>query len=130
MALNPGKARGRVRVFTTEIDYRSAALEWSDIIVMDRVPDDIPRLSGCVNARHTTPLSHTNVLATGWQIPNAIQLGALEMLAALDGKWIEYEVDAAASSISVAEIDEPAEAAPRPRTACAARSVRSARCSG
>src|SRR5207248_3267259 len=59
VALNPGKARGRVRVFTTETDYRSAALEWSDIIVMDRVPDDIPRLSGIVNARHTTPLSHT-----------------------------------------------------------------------
>ncbi|HKN52593.1 MAG TPA: PEP/pyruvate-binding domain-containing protein [Amycolatopsis sp.] len=114
VALNPGKARGRVRVFTTETDYRSAALEWSDIIVMDRVPDDIPRLSGIVNARHTTPLSHTNVLATGWQIPNAIQLGALEMLAALDGKWVEYEVDAAAASISVAELDEPAEAAPRP----------------
>lgn len=114
VALNPGKARGRVRVFPTEAEYRAATLEWSDIIVMDRVPDDIPRLSGIVNARHTTPLSHTNVLATGWQIPNAIQLGALESAAHLDGKWVEYVVGSQASEISLTEIDAPAEAAPRP----------------
>ncbi len=114
VALNPGKAHGRIRVFASDADYRDATLEWSDIIVMDRVPDDIPRLSGIVNARHTTPLSHTNVLATGWQIPNAIQLGALEKLAALDGKWAEYVVDAQASEVSVTEIGEPAESAPRP----------------
>lgn len=116
VALNPGKARGRLRVFASEAEYRAAAgtLEWSDIIVMDRVPDDIPRLSGIVNARHTTPLSHTNVLATGWQIPNAIQLGALESAAHLDGKWVEYVVGSQASEISLTEIDAPAEAAPRP----------------
>jgi len=114
VALNPGKARGRMRVFGSESAYRSATLEWSDIIVMDRVPDDIPRLSGIVNTRHTTPLSHTNVLATGWQIPNAIQLGALESVAQLDGKWVEYVVGSEASEISLTEIDEPAEAGPRP----------------
>ena len=114
VALNPGKARGRVRVFGSESAYRTATIEWSDIIVMDRVPDDIPRLSGIVNTRHTTPLSHTNVLATGWQIPNAVQLGALERMAELDGKWVEYVVDAQAPEISLTEIDEPAETASRP----------------
>ena len=114
VALNPGKARGRVRVFGSESAYRTATIEWSDIIVMDRVPDDIPRLSGIVNTRHTTPLSHTNVLATGWQIPNAVQLGALERMAELDGKWVEYVVDPQAPEISLTEIDEPAETASRP----------------
>lgn len=114
VALNPGTATGRLRAFRTEAEYRAATLEWSDIIVMDRVPDDIPRLSGIVNARHTTPLSHTNVLATGWQIPNAVQVGALAEIErrGLDGKWVEYTVDAQA--LSLREVDEPAEASAQP----------------
>ncbi|WP_410620162.1 PEP/pyruvate-binding domain-containing protein [Amycolatopsis sp. cmx-8-4] len=116
VALNPGTTTGRLRAFRTEAEYRAATatggLAWSDIIVMDRVPDDIPRLSGIVNARHTTPLSHTNVLATGWQIPNAVQLGALAEIdrRGLDGKWVEYTVDA--RSLTLREVDEPADAAP------------------
>ncbi|MEU0536460.1 PEP/pyruvate-binding domain-containing protein [Amycolatopsis tolypomycina] len=110
--LNPGTATGRVRAFHTEAEYRAAKLDWTDIIVMDRVPDDIPRLAGIVNARHTTPLSHTNVLATGWQIPNAVQLGALAEVErrGLDGKWVEYTVDAQA--LTLREVEEPADAAP------------------
>ncbi|RSM47868.1 phosphoenolpyruvate synthase [Amycolatopsis balhimycina DSM 5908] len=114
VALNPGTVTGRLRAFRTEAEYRAATPAWTDIIVMDRVPDDIPRLSGIVNARHTTPLSHTNVLATGWQIPNAVQLGALAEIErrGLDGKWVEYTVDTQASSISLTEVAAPAEAAP------------------
>ncbi|MEV7094621.1 PEP/pyruvate-binding domain-containing protein [Amycolatopsis sp. NPDC051045] len=116
VALNPGTVTGRLRAFRTEAEYRAATLDWTDIIVMDRVPDDIPRLSGIVNARHTTPLSHTNVLATGWQIPNAVQLGALAEIErrGLDGRWVEYTVATQASSISLREVAEPAEATPRP----------------
>ncbi|WP_439378188.1 PEP/pyruvate-binding domain-containing protein [Amycolatopsis lexingtonensis] len=112
VALNPGTATGRLRAFRTEAEYRAATLDWTDIIVMDRVPDDVPRLSGIVNARHTTPLSHTNVLATGWQIPNAVQLGALAEVErrGLDGKWVEYTVDAQA--LTLREIPEPAAATP------------------
>jgi phosphoenolpyruvate synthase/pyruvate phosphate dikinase len=112
VALNPGTATGRLRAFHSEAEYRAATLDWSDIIVMDRVPDDVPRLSGIVNARHTTPLSHTNVLATGWQIPNAVQLGALADVErrGLDGKWVEYTVDTQA--LSLREVPEPAAATP------------------
>ena len=60
---------------------RPTPLRWYDIIAMHRVPDDIPRLAGIINAQHTTPLSHTNVLAAGWGIPNAIQLGAFDRIA-------------------------------------------------
>jgi hypothetical protein len=114
VALNPGTVTGRLRAFRTEAEYRAATLNWTDIIVMDRVPDDIPRLSGIVNGRHTTPLSHTNVLATGWQIPNAVQLDVLAEIdrRGLDGKWVEYTVDTQASSISLTEVTAPAEAAP------------------
>ncbi|GAA2801954.1 PEP/pyruvate-binding domain-containing protein [Crossiella cryophila] len=111
--LNPGTATGRLRAFATDKDYAAAAntLEWFDIIVMDRVPDDIPRLAGIINAQHTTPLSHTNVLASGWKIPNAIQLGVLETIAEgkLDGQWVEYRVESGGTEISLTPAEAPAD---------------------
>lgn len=105
--LNPGTTTGRLRVLTSEDAYRAEPVRWHDILVMERMPDDIPRVSGLINARHTTPLSHTNVLAAGWGIPNAIQLGALTDLADLDGRWVELVVDPAAAELAVHPIDRP-----------------------
>lgn len=113
VCLNPGKAKGRIKVFNNEQDYqlRRSTLEWFDIIVMDRVPDDIPRVTGIINSQHTTPLSHTNVLASGWQIPNCIQLGVVDKIrgSLLEGKWVEYVVTADASEVVLKEIPAPAD---------------------
>ncbi|WP_228387356.1 PEP/pyruvate-binding domain-containing protein [Streptomyces katsurahamanus] len=110
--LNPGAAYGRLRVFHTEAAYRAAADPPGrhDIVVMPRVPDDIPRVAGMINAGHTTPLSHTNVLATGWGIPNAVQTGIVERLdaAGLDGEWVRYEVSADAAEARVEPAEPPA----------------------
>ena len=109
--LNRGSADGRLRAFRTHEDYKRAraTIEWHDIIVMPRVPDDIPRLSGIINAEHTTPLSHTNVLASGWQIPNAIQLGIFDQIdkQKLDGQWVKYSVSPDAAHIELQKIDRP-----------------------
>ena len=118
IALNVGAAKGRLRVFATEEAYRAAraTIEWFDIIVMRRVPDDIPRVSGIINAEHTTPLSHTNVLASGWQVPNAIQLGIMEQIAAshLDSQFVEYRVEQHAVAIAIEPIDRPAATLQKP----------------
>jgi hypothetical protein len=110
-ALNPGHSQGRVRAFRTEMDYRRAlpTIEWYDIIVMHRVPDDIPRVSGIINAHHTTPLSHTNVLASGWKIPNCIQLGIFDQLdkEGLHEQWVEYTVETQGTSASLVKIEKP-----------------------
>ena len=105
--LNPGTAEGTLRIFRTAEEYSQNRLAWHDIIVMAKVPDDIPRLTGVVNAEHTTPLSHTNVLASGWGIPNAIQLGALDSLAHLNGRWVRYTVDPHATEIGIEPIEQP-----------------------
>ncbi|GAA1676863.1 hypothetical protein GCM10009745_20230 [Kribbella yunnanensis] len=107
--LNPGTTTGRLRVFASEAAYRTTTdpVRWYDVLVMDRMPDDIPRVSGLINSRHTTPLSHTNVLAAGWGIPNAIQIDALTGLRSLDGAWVAVTVDAAAAEVSVTEISRP-----------------------
>lgn len=118
VALNPGEATGRLRLFQNEAEYRRAfpTLEWYDIIVMPRVPDDIPRVSGILNDQHTTPLSHTNVLAAGWQIPNAIELGILDRLVHedLDMQWVTYRIENNATAVHIAKTSRPSEISTRP----------------
>jgi hypothetical protein len=94
--LNPGEASGRLRFFRTHQEYAAAeaGLGWSDIVAMPCLPDDVPRVAGFVNTAPITPLSHTNVLASGWGIPNAI-VRDLEQLVekdGLDGAWVRYRV--------------------------------------
>lgn len=108
--LNAGEARGRLRVLSAESYKREApTIKWYDILVMDRVPDDIPRVSGIVNSQHTTPLSHTNVLACGWQIPNAVQIASRErvLLDGLDGQWVRYVVDPKATEVLFERVGAP-----------------------
>ena len=113
ISLNPGIAEGRLRCFHTDIEFHAAhaSIEWYDIIVMSRVPDDIPRVSGMINADFTTPLSHTNVLAAGWKIPNCIQRNIFEIIQKekLDSKWIRFEVAANGSKAEIKLQTEPKE---------------------
>ncbi|MEV0122233.1 PEP/pyruvate-binding domain-containing protein [Streptomyces sp. NPDC050703] len=94
--LNPGEATGRLRFFRTQEEYAAAeaGLGWADIVAMPCLPDDVPRVAGFLNTAPITPLSHTNVLASGWGIPNAI-VRDLEQLVerdGLDGAWVRYRV--------------------------------------
>lgn len=111
LALNPGSARGRLRCFESLREYQDAraSLEWYDIIVMERVPEDIPRLSGIINATHTTPLSHTNVLAHGWMIPNSVQIGIIQELKerGLNDQWVSYNVELDESRARLETVEKP-----------------------
>ncbi|MER0449698.1 PEP/pyruvate-binding domain-containing protein [Streptomyces sp. Edi4] len=94
--LNPGEATGRLRYFRTHEEYAAAeaGLGWADIVAMPCLPDDVPRVAGFLNTAPITPLSHTNVLASGWGIPNAIVLDLEEIVArdGLAGAWVRYRV--------------------------------------
>ncbi len=113
--LNPGDATGRLRFFRTREEYAAAeaGLGWADIVAMPCLPDDVPRVAGFLNTAQITPLSHTNVLASGWGIPNAI-VRDLEQLVekdGLDGAWVRYRVRE--DEISLERLDrEPALQAP------------------
>ncbi|WP_432588536.1 PEP/pyruvate-binding domain-containing protein [Streptomyces sp. HD1123-B1] len=114
--LNTGEAIGRLRWFRSLEEYRAHAsgLGWSDIVAMDCLPDDVPRVAGFINAAPITPLSHTNVLASGWGIPNAIvrDLARLVEAEGLDGSWVRYRVrDDEVSLVRLHEVPELAEPA-------------------
>ncbi|RGD58061.1 phosphoenolpyruvate synthase [Kitasatospora xanthocidica] len=121
--LNAGTAHGRLRVFGSEDEYRAdpEPLEWHDIVVMPRVPEDIPRVSGIIHTEHTTPLSHINVMAAGWRIPNAVGVEAVERIdrAGLgDRCWVHYRVEADGGELllEAARPGDREEAPPTPPT--------------
>jgi phosphoenolpyruvate synthase/pyruvate phosphate dikinase len=111
ISLNSGFAIGRIRAFHSEGEYHKFqdTIEWYDIVVMKRVPDDVPRVSGIINAEFTTPLSHTNVLASGWKIPNCIQKNIFEKIEKefLDGEWVSYEVSPKENHALIAKTSAP-----------------------
>lgn len=113
--LNPGDATGRLRFFRTSEEYAAAesGLGWADIVAMPCLPDDVPRVAGFLNTAPITPLSHTNVLASGWGIPNAIVRDLEQLIErdALEGAWVRYRVRE--DEITLERLDqEPALRAP------------------
>lgn len=113
ISLNAGISEGRIRCFKSEEEFKKAhdSIEWYDIVVMNRVPDDVPRVSGMINADFTTPLSHTNVLANGWKIPNCIQRDIFETINnnELNGKWVHFEVGSNSPAAIIELIASPKE---------------------
>jgi hypothetical protein len=111
ISLNSGSAEGRVRYFATEAEFRAQhdSIEWFDIVVMNRIPDDVPRVSGMINTEFTTPLSHTNVLAAGWKIPNCIDRNIAKVIQEkqLDKKWIKFEVLNGTDQANITPIEQP-----------------------
>ena len=68
LPLNTGRAEGRLRIVRSEAQLRT--LSPRDIPVLDEVPIALTPVAGLVTQRPSTLLSHVNLLAKGWGIPN------------------------------------------------------------
>lgn len=90
--LNEGQAVGRLRVLGPREDAAKITFDPGEIVVLDEVPMDITPVAGILATRLTTPLSHVNLRATAWGIPNAGMKGAHQQADALSGKIVFYEV--------------------------------------
>jgi hypothetical protein len=68
LALNTGTAVGRLHI----IDKLDDTVEIGDneIIVLRELPLTLPPVRGIIVAQPSSPLSHINILAKGWNIPN------------------------------------------------------------
>lgn len=90
LPLNTGRAQGRLRIITSVEDTPDLAP--TDIVVLDEVPVALPPVAGLVTQRPSTLLSHVNLLAKGWRIPNAYVRDAVAALREHDGQWVELTV--------------------------------------
>jgi hypothetical protein len=105
--LNLATAVGQLH-FVSATELGTTYLSYRDIVVLDRVPNDISVVQGIVTEEFQTPLSHVNVLSQNRRTPNMGLRGATtnEQLRALSGKWVRLVVGALAWTVTEVSSDE------------------------
>jgi hypothetical protein len=91
-AFNTGKAIGTLRVVPIGTAYESLTFERTDIALLQESYPDITPVAGILATAFSTPLSHVNLRATAWGIPNAGNKQARSLAKGLDGKVVFFEV--------------------------------------
>ena len=106
-SLNLGVGIGQLRI--VERITEDTVLDRNQIVIFKEVPIHLTPLSGVITTEPASPLSHINLLARSWAIPNAAIKNADTLFKALEGKYVRLEVRENDYSISPAdarEIDE------------------------
>lgn len=108
-ALNVAESYGRLRFMTAE-ELDTGFLSFRDIVVLDRVPNDISVTMGIITSEFQTPLAHINVLSQNRGTPNMAFRGAFELedFRQYEDKWVRLSVgpfDYELEEVDVAEAD-------------------------
>jgi len=129
LPMNLGTATGRVRIVDDESGINAQlALLPDDIAVLRQVPISLPPVAGVLTERPSTALSHVNLLAKGWGIPNAYVRDAATVLKAHAGQWVALKVAASGYQVRRLAPEEIAALPPRAvRTAATGATPGSAR---
>lgn len=91
-AFNVGKAVGKLRVVPVGTPYESLVFGRHEIVLLQESYPDITPVAGIIATTFSTPLSHVNLRANAWGVPNAGDKKAREKFGKLDGKHIYYQV--------------------------------------
>jgi hypothetical protein len=91
--LNPGVAYGTLRVLTPE-QLESEVVSFEDIVVLPRLPNEMPLVGGTISAELQTPLAHVNVAARARNTPNLALVDAPNdpRVSPLVGRLVRFEV--------------------------------------
>ena len=103
-ALNLAKGLGRIHIIAKLDDH--VEIGFNEILVLDEVPIQLPPVAGIITSQPSTPLSHINLLAKGWGIPNAYIKNAKELLKQYDGWWVSFETLRDKYSIRRADLNQ------------------------
>jgi rifampicin phosphotransferase len=103
-ALNLAKGLGRIHIIDKLDDH--VEIGFNEILVLDEVPIQLPPVAGIITSQPSTPLSHINLLAKGWGIPNAYIKNAKELLKQYDGWWVSFETNHDTYSIKRADLNQ------------------------
>lgn len=107
VAINPGTAFGVLRRLD-EITP-DTVIDRNEIVIVGEPPVSITPVSGIISTAPPSPLSHLNVLARSWGVPNIYAKGADEIYAALLGKYVRLDARADGYEIRLADPHELAE---------------------
>ena len=103
-ALNIAKTLGRIHIIPKLDDH--VEIGFNEILVLDEVPVQLPPVAGIIVSKPSTPLSHINLLAKGWNIPNVYIKNAQELFKQYNGWWVEF--DARRDTYSIKRADNSA----------------------
>jgi hypothetical protein len=103
-ALNVAKGIGRIHVIPKLDEH--VEIGFNEILVLDEVPIQLPPVAGVITSHPSTPLSHINLLAKGWGVPNAYIKDATTLLKQYDGWWVTFEAKRDSYSIKRADVDQ------------------------
>ncbi|MEP6569894.1 MAG: PEP/pyruvate-binding domain-containing protein [Acidobacteriota bacterium] len=103
-ALNVAKGLGRIHVIPKLDDH--VEIGFNEILVLDEAPLQLPPVAGVITSHPSTPLSHINLLAKGWGIPNAYVKNALTLLKQYDGWWVEFDAKHDGYTIKKADLNQ------------------------
>lgn len=101
LALNTAKTVGRIHIIdklddTVEIGY-------NEILILKELPLTLPPVAGIIVTQPSSPLSHINILAKGWGIPNAYIKDADKLYKEFDTWWVEFETTLTEPRIKLAD---------------------------
>jgi hypothetical protein len=99
--LNIAKGLGRIHIITKLDEH--VEIGFNEIVVLDEVPVQLPPVAGIITSKPSTPLSHINLLAKGWGIPNVYIKNAQELLKPYNNRWVEFDARRDAYSIKQAD---------------------------
>jgi pyruvate,water dikinase len=109
-ALNPGVAFGTLKRMTPE-ELESTPVSYRDLLLLTRLPNELPVVAGTITEEFQTPLAHVNVAARTRGTPNLAHPGAAQddAIAPLIGALVRFEVGAGDFSIRPATLEEAEE---------------------
>lgn len=102
--LNLGAGIGQLRIIdrmTPEI-----VIDRNQIVIFREVPVQLTPLSGIITTEPASPLSHANLLAKSWSIPNAHIKNADRLFKELEGKYVRLEVGESEYRLAPADVRE------------------------
>ncbi len=103
-ALNVARGLGRIHIIDKLDEH--VEIGFNEIVVLNEVPITLPPVAGVIIAKPSTPLSHVNLLAKGWNVPNAYIKNAHELLKQYDGWWVSFETFPDKYTIKRADVKE------------------------
>src|SRR5688500_7206219 len=109
--LNLAKGLGRIHIISKLDEH--VEIGSNEVSVSDAVPIHLPPVAGIITSQPSTPLSHINLLAKGWGIPNAYIKNAKELLKQYDGWWVSFETLRENYTIKRAGMDQLREYQPK-----------------
>ncbi len=102
--LNVAHGLGRIHIIKKLDEH--VEIGFNEILVLDEVPISLPPVKGIITTKPSTPLSHINLLAKSWGVPNAYIKNAAELFRQYDGWWVSFDTLRDTYKIKRADVKE------------------------